>query len=92
MVIDFNNVRKKAGEYYNSLVQFLISKNTEGTICFDDDEIEEIMHDLRNAIGAIMCTHEPGDDGFIDLYNDPLLLVFGTFIESCYDESNYHAQ
>lgn len=92
MVIDFNDVRQKAGESYNCLVQFLISKNNEGTILFQDEEIEEIMQKMRNSIGAIMCTHEPGDDGFKDLYNDPLLLVYGTFVESYIDEADYHAQ
>lgn len=91
MVIDFNNVRRKAGEAYNEIVRFLISKNNEGTICFEDEEIEKIMNELRGTIGAIMCTYENGDDGFQCLY-DPLLLVYGTFVESCYDESDYHAQ
>lgn len=91
MVIDFNNVRQKAGESYNSLVRFLISKNNEGTISFEDENLEEIMNDLRNTIGAIMCTHEPGDDGFRSLY-EPMLLVYGTFVESCLDEADYHAQ
>lgn len=91
MVIDFNNVRKKAGETYNLLVQFLTSKNNEGKICFEDEEIEEIMHDLRHTIGAIMCTYENGDDGFQCLY-EPLLLLYGTFVESYIDEADYHAQ
>lgn len=92
MEIDFNNVRRKAGESYNDLVRFLLYKNNEGTINFDDEDIEDVMDNLRSSIGAIMCTHEPGDDGFKDLYNDPLLLIYGTFIESCRDESEYHAQ
>lgn len=91
MVIDFNNVRKKAGESYNKLVRFLTSKNNDGTICFEDEKIEEIMHDLRNSIGAIMCTHEPGDDGFQSLY-EPMLLLYGTFMGSYLDEADYHAQ
>jgi hypothetical protein len=91
MEIDFNNVRRRAGEMYNNLVQFLISKNNFGTICFEDEDLEEIMNDLRHTIGAIMCTHEPGDDGFQSLY-EPLLLVYGTFVESCCDEADYHAQ
>lgn len=91
MQIDFNNVRQKTGETYNRLVRFLISKNNEGIICFDDDEIEEVMHDLRHSIGAIMCTHEPGDDGFRSLY-EPQLLLYGTFVESYIDEADYHTQ
>jgi hypothetical protein len=91
MEIDFNNVRRKAGETYNELVRFLSSKNNEGTICFDDEELDEIMQDLRHSIGAIMCTYEKGDDGFKCLY-DPLLLVYGTFVESFCDEADYLAQ
>lgn len=92
MQIDFNNVRRKAGESYNDLVRYLLYKNKEGIISFEDEDIEDIMHDLRNAIGAIMCTSENGDDGFKNLYNDPLLLVYGTFIENLQDESSYCAQ
>ena len=91
MQIDFNNIRRKAGETYNSLVQFLISKNDEGTVCFNDEEIEEIINTLRCTIGAIMCTYESGDEGFQCLY-EPLLLVYGTFVESYCDEADYHAQ
>jgi len=90
MQIDFNNVRQKTGETYNRLVRFLASKNNEGIICFDDDEIEGVMNDLRHSIGAIMCTHEPGDEGFRSLY-EPQLLLYSSFSESYIDEADCHA-
>jgi hypothetical protein len=91
MQIDFNNVRRKAGATYNELVRFLSKKNNGGTVCFDDEEIEEIMHDLRSSIGAIMCTYESGDDGFQCLY-EPLLLLYGSLVGSCIDEADCHPQ
>lgn len=92
MIIDFNDIRKKAGESYNKLTSFLLANDREGIISFDDEDIEEIMHDLRNSIGAIMCTCENGDDGFKNLYNDPLLLVYGCFFDRYLDEANTHAE
>lgn len=92
MQIDFNHVRRKAGNCYNELARFLNDKNNEGTISFDDTDIEETLFDLRCAIGAIMCTYEEGDDGFQSLHNEPYLVVFETYEQSLIDESNYHAQ
>lgn len=90
MQINFNNVRRKAGRSYNRLVKFLLAKNNEGTITFLDHEIEDTMNDLRSSIGAIMCTYEEGDDDFIDVYNDPMLLIYGTFFDN--DEFECHAE
>lgn len=92
MEIDFNHVRKKTGESYNDLVRFLSDKNKDGSIHFEDTEIEEILFDLRSSIGAIMSTSEHGDDGFKNLHNDPALIIFETFEGSFYDESDYHAE
>lgn len=69
-----------------------MSRNTDGTICFDDDEFEGIANDLRGAIGSIMCTYELGDDGFKNMYNDPLLLIYDTFMNRYNDESDTNAE
>lgn len=91
MQIDFNHVRKKAGETYNELIRFLTSNNYQGYISFDDTEIEEILFDLRCSIGAIMGTHEPDDEGFKAL-DEPMLMVFSPFEDVYLDEADYHAQ
>ena len=92
MQIDFNHLRQKAGNSYNDLVRFLHTNNKDGTIGFEDTEIEEILFDLRSSIGAILSTYEPGDEDFKDLHNDPWLIIFGTFEDSLLDEADYQAQ
>lgn len=91
MQIDFNHVRKKAGEAYNELISFLMNNNYQGYISFDDTEIEEVLFDLRCSIGAIMGTHEPDDEGFKAL-DEPMLMVFSLFEDAYLDEADYHAQ
>lgn len=101
MEVNFNNMREQAIFAYDRLVEKLnssIHRNDEyvefpnghyqslkGCVVIDASQIKKDIDDLRQTIGIIAMTFEPGDDQFKDVY--PIDRSMQVFNESdCDDE------
>jgi len=69
MKIDFNNVRRKAIVAYCRLVSALNNRISEDKVIIHVSELEDAHH-LRQALIAIACTYEKGDDNFKCILGD----------------------
>lgn len=70
MKINFNNVRRNACRAHDRLVRLLNASIDDGQVIIDVDLLEDVMNDLRMAVGAIASTYEDGNDDFKDVFEE----------------------
>lgn len=70
MKINFNNVRRNACRAHDRLVRKLNAATKDGQVRISVDNLEDVMNDLRMAVGAIASTYEEGNDDFKDVFEE----------------------
>lgn len=77
MKVDFNNLRRCAVAEYNELVRRLNNHIVNGNyVNVPIEDIEEILDDLRMSIATIALTHDDGNDEFVDVLGNGVLILF----------------
>jgi hypothetical protein len=70
MKINFNNVRRNACRTHDRMIKLLNASIDDGQVIVDVDMLEDVLNDLRMAIGAIASTYIEGDDDFKDVFEE----------------------
>jgi septum formation topological specificity factor MinE len=55
MKVDFNNLRRKLGDHYNSVIETLNNPNR------DEDDLRDHLNSLRSDVVGIICCYEEGN-------------------------------